>query len=79
MVWNDAASALTGMRNYLVHPVNEYDSVNFGPAIYDANKLGLWYLELSLLKECGYSGTYRNRLTAKSIGEVEKVPWESKL
>lgn len=76
MVWNDAASALTGMRNYLVHPVNEYDSVKFGPAIYDANKLGLWYLELSLLKECGYSETYRNRLTAKSIEEVEKVPWE---
>ncbi len=79
LVWNDAPNALTGMRNYLVHPVNEYNSIKFGPAIYDANKLGLWYLELSLLKVCGYSETYRNRLTAKSIGEVEKVPWENKL
>lgn len=78
-MWNDAASALTGMRNYLVHPVNEYDSVSFGPAIYDANKLGLWYLELSLLKECGYSGTYYNRLTEKLIENIEKVPCESKL
>lgn len=79
MVWNDAPSALTGMRNYLVHPVNEYYSVNFGPAIYDANKMGLWYLELSLLKECGYSGTYYNRLTEKLIENVEEVPCKSKL
>lgn len=77
--WTDAPSAFNGIRNYLVHPKKRYDSLDFDSAIYDAYNLELWYLELSLLKEFEYSGTYRNRLTAKSIGEIEKVPWESKL
>ena len=58
-----------------MHPENIYESVNFGSAIDDANRLGLWYLELSLLKECGYLETYRNRLKLGYVGDVEKVPW----
>jgi hypothetical protein len=74
--WTDSPSAFTGMRNYLVHSKNIYDPLEFGPAIYDSWNLELWYLELSLLKECEYSETYCNRLNSKWVGEVEKVPWE---
>lgn len=74
--WEDAPHALTEMRNYLVHPKNKYHPEKLGSAIYDAWNLGLWYLELSLLKLCGYSETYCNRLTAKWVGGVEEVPWK---
>lgn len=63
--WDDAPHALTEMRNYLVHPKNKYHPEKFGPAIYDAWNLGLWYLELSLLNLCGYSETYANRLNQR--------------
>ena len=74
--WDDAPHALTEMRNYLVHPKNKYHPEKLGPAIYDSWNLGLWYLELILLKECEYSETYCNRLNPGWVGNVEKVPWE---
>lgn len=74
--WNNAPIALAKMRNYLVHPKNLYEPLKFGPAIHDSWNLGLWYLELSLLRKCGYSEQYRNRLIPGWVGEVEKVPWE---
>ena len=74
--WTNAPIALTKMRNYLVHPKNIYEPLEFGPAIHQSWNLGLWYLELSLLKECGYSETYRNRLNPGWVGDVEDVPWK---
>lgn len=74
--WTNAPIALTKMRNYLVHPKNIYEPLKFGSAIYDSWNLGLWYLELSLLRECGYLEDYRNRLIPGWVGEVEKVPWK---
>jgi len=74
--WTNAPIALTKMRNYLVHPKNIYEPLKFGPAIYDSWNLGQWYLELSLLKECGYLETYCNRLIPGWVGEVEDVPWK---
>lgn len=74
--WTNAPIALTKMRNYLVHPKNIYEPLKFGPAIHDSWNLGLWYLELSLLKKCGYLETYRNRLIPGWVGEVEDVPWK---
>lgn len=41
---------------------------------YDTWNLGLWYLELSLLKLCGYSETYYNRIKRGWVGGVEEVP-----
>ena len=72
--WTDAPNALMEMRNYLVHPEHKYDPVDFRPAIYETKTLGLWYLELSLLKLCGYSGEYHNRLTSKWVNQIEHVP-----
>ncbi|AKB82513.1 hypothetical protein MSBR3_1935 [Methanosarcina barkeri 3] len=74
--WINAPIALTKMRNYLVHPRNIYEPLKFGSAIHDSWNLGLWYLELSLLRECGYLEDYRNRLIPRWVGEVEKVPWK---
>lgn len=70
--WKDAPHALTEIRNSLVHP----DSKSITSDCYfDAWKLGLWYLELSILGVCGYNETYLNRLTAKYSYEMEEVPW----
>lgn len=73
---NNSLGAIILVRNSLVHPQKKYHEKFNSNIYYETWKLGLWYLELSLLKLCDYSGTYCNRLTAKWIGEVEKVPWE---
>lgn len=39
--------------------------------------LGLWALELCLLRLFGYRGKYSNRITQRYTGEVEDVPWAS--
>ncbi len=40
-----------------------------------AKELGLWYVEMLLLKLFGYNGIYANRLTQRWRGQVEPVPW----
>lgn len=72
--WVDAPHALTEIRNSLVHPEHK-NRGRFAAAMIDAWKLSLWYLELSILAVCGYSGTYSNRLTLRTSGQVENVPW----
>ena len=37
----------------------------------DAWQLSLWYQELALLRLLGHRGSYRNRTTAKRVGQVE--------
>ena len=72
--WEDSPHALTEIRNSLVHPEHKHQG-KYDRAIFDAWNLSLWYLELSILKLCGYHGTYSNRLkTPKWAGEVEDVP-----
>lgn len=70
--WVDAPHAMTDIRNELVHPVSKKQVAD---CFFDAWKLSLWYLELSMLALCGYDDTYTSRLTAKYVGESEKVPW----
>jgi len=73
--WIDSPHALTEVRNSLVHPEHKPRG-KFGSAFYEAWNLGLWYLELSILRICGYSGSYSNRLVNnKYVGTVEDVPW----
>lgn len=72
--WKDASYAIVRVRNSLVHP-DKKNRGQFEDVMFDTWNLGLWYLELSLLWLCGYSGTYCNRLTAKCVGEVEEVPY----
>ncbi len=74
--WLDAPHALTEVRNSLVHPEHKHRH-QFNSAFYEAWNLGLWYLELSILRICGYSGSYSNRLINKHVGTVEDVPWVS--
>jgi hypothetical protein len=47
---------------------------------WDAWLLGMWYLELVLLRLFDYEGTYSNRLVREGwIGdEVQPVPWARK-
>lgn len=73
--WVDAPHAMTDIRNELVHPVSKKQVAD---CFFDAWKLSLWYLELSVLALCGYDDTYTSRLTAKYVTESEKVPWGKK-
>lgn len=72
--WLDGPHAFTEIRNSLVHP-DAKDREKLTECIYDAWRLGLWYLELSLLAVMGYEGTYGNRLRQRQYGQVEQVPW----
>jgi hypothetical protein len=72
--WLDSPHALTEIRNSLVHPerkLKEYHS----NTLFEAWNLGLWYIELALLRICGYRGTYGNRLIQRWVGQIENVPW----
>lgn len=77
--WLDAPHGLTEIRNSLIHPEHKkHGQITTGLLIESWN-LSLWYLEMSLLAICGYSGTYANRLTVQRyIGTVEDVPYKKK-
>lgn len=73
--FEDAPHALTDIRNSLVHPDHRHED-EFKGTYFDARSLGLWYLELSILRICDYNSTYFNRLSDKLwVGTVEDVPW----
>jgi hypothetical protein len=62
----------------MVHPDNERRNL-FTDLYVDAWRLGMWYLELAILRLCNYEGTYANRLADEHwVGEVEDVPWTKK-
>lgn len=78
--WDDGPQAFTEIRNALVHSNPEKRKRVFGADVavrYDAWSLGLWYLELVLLRLFEYEGSYSNRLRRNCWRgqEVEKVPW----
>lgn len=75
--WVDAPHAITDIRNWLVHPDSKRPvGVD---CYYDAWRLSLWYLELTILAMCGYDGTYQNRLKPTDTGQVRHVPWKNTL
>ncbi|MER9338760.1 hypothetical protein NKJ06_33365 [Mesorhizobium sp. M0293] len=65
--------AAVKIRNELVHPNRRMKSAT-GPLISQGWQLAQWYIEVFLLKLCGYSGIYSNRLSPRWVGEVEKLP-----
>lgn len=73
--WVDAPHAMTDVRNELVHPVSKKQVAD---CFFDAWRVSLWYLELSMLALCGYDDTYTSRLTAKYVTDSENVPWGKK-
>ena len=74
----NALEAFVSVRNSLVHPNEKYRGKFNSHVYHETSYLGLWYIELSLLKLCNYYGKYYNRLTLKSKGEIEDVPWKYK-
>jgi hypothetical protein len=73
--FSDAPHILTEVRNSLVHP-DKKSKINLNEIIFDTWDLGLWYLEMTLLRLCGYDGKYQNRLKRGWVGEEECVPWK---
>lgn len=76
--WNDSPTAMTEIRNTITHPTRKnrekYDK-HSSKARAEVWFLGLWYLELCLLKLFDYNGTYGNRLVDRIAGQVTPVPW----
>ena len=68
--------AITAIRNDLVHPRQALGDVSF--YVHDeAWNLGQWYVEMILLKEFCYQGSYWNRLSGLdgSSQAIQPVPW----
>jgi hypothetical protein len=74
--WKSGAATIVGIRNGIVHPTKRKRSFS-SSAIqrYEARQLTSWYVELVILHTLCYRGQYRNRLRARWVGVVEKVPW----
>jgi len=71
----DSPYFLTEIRNSIVHPEHKRKN-DFSDLYYDAWRLGMWYLELAILRLCNYEGTYASRLSNEHyVGEVEDLPW----
>jgi len=76
--WPDTPTAMTMIRNTITHPTKK-NREKFGKHLKGARTdvwtLGLWSLELCLLRLFEYRGSYGNRITQQWCGEIEKVPW----
>ena len=71
--FDNGPHTLVKIRNDLIHSNMKLKTLPSD--IYaQARKLGLWYVELMLLKRFGYAGLYGNRLTQEWQGQVERVP-----
>jgi hypothetical protein len=76
--WKDSAETLAEIRHGYVHANPKRRKVVLSAsnlATFEAWQLSLWYQELALLYLFDHKGEYRNRLTGKAIGEVDRVPW----
>ena len=74
--FEDGPHALNLVRNSIVHPDNKNHG-QYKDCIVYVHYLGLWYLELVILRLCDYNGAYVNRLNYNlpSNGKPEYVPW----
>ncbi len=66
--------AIVEIRDDLIHHRMDFGILS-GDTYHEARELGLWYVEMMLLKLIDYNGKYGNRLTQKWRGQVELVPW----
>ena len=65
---------LVKMRNDLIHSQMEFETLP-GDIYFQARQLGLWYVELLLLRIFDYKAQPRKSLIPRIRGEVELVPW----
>jgi hypothetical protein len=72
--WKDAADAITGIRNNVVHP---HDKERLPEKSgFEAWLLSMWHLDMALLRLCKHTGKYSNRLKVRKFaGQVEALPW----
>ena len=69
----DGPEAIAEIRNDLVHARKRHGN---GAAVQmEALRLGLWYIEMILLKHLNYRGRYVNRLAPTGESAFESVPW----
>ena len=71
-----SAGFATEIRNSLVHPDHSTRG-KVSAANFESWKVGLWCLELAILRICGFHGRYSNRLRERMVGETEVVPWDA--
>ena len=74
----DGPAVMARIRNTITHPTRknreQYDR-HPDAARVEAWELGLWALELCILRLCDYTGTYSNRLAHRYAWEQDLVPW----
>lgn len=74
--FEDSFVFLTEFRNNIVHAKHKKKNI-FSNLYTEARQLGMWYLELAILKVCNYEGNYKNRFSDKLVdGKLEKLPWQ---
>ena len=67
--------ALVDIRNSMIHPNPTFHHPSID-ATHEAKQLGLWYVELMLLKRFQHMGKYSSQLTpVQTPGDTEIVPW----
>ena len=78
--WSDGPECLVGTRNALVHPQQKntlkLESIS-SVAFFEIWSLGMWYLDLILLRLFDYKVVYRNRLKTLCPyhDTLEPLPW----
>ena len=75
--WEHGPHTLVKLRNSWSHADSDHSSGSV-KAYYQAKQLGLWYVELLLLRMFKYMGKYASRLSdVQKPGKTEPVPWAS--
>lgn len=74
--WPDGPQALAEMRNGVAHGLQERVLGAPTAVRYQLKQLGLWYLELVLLRLFGFMGKYQSRMLDIHAEPVD-VPWGS--
>ena len=70
---------LVEIRNSMVHPDAKVE-IKTIDGYHEAKQLGLWYIELLLLRMFEYEGDYASRLVdVQRAGATEPVPWSNEV
>lgn len=72
----DGPSAVTRVRNRLIHPKTQEDQIyRHSGLVLDTWRLTLHYVTLLILCSIGYKGTYQNPTQGGWAGNSKPVPW----
>lgn len=65
----------------MVHPPERHENTEWpdGEDLIEAWQLGIWYVELALLRVLEYDGEYWRRIAlGRQATDIEPVPWATK-